>query len=150
MPTNNEVKLYGIAKNLLGKHLTLNNNVPPDVGCAEAVSYVLKQAGVKNIPTSGIAATADLYRWMLKDPQFHLIQQPEEGAIIVSPTGFGNGTVTGHTGILGVFGVQFPNEYGIMSNNSDNGLWQEKWNLLTWWENYGLKGKLPVALFRLL
>lgn len=147
--TPDESKLYNIAKNLLGQHLTLNNNVPADVGCAEAVSYVLKQAGVKNIPAAGIAGTADLYRWMLQDPQFKLIEAPEQGCIIVSPTGFGNGTVEGHTGIMAAFGLQYPNEYGILSNNSDNGLWQEKWNLLTWWENYGVKGHLPVALFRL-
>jgi hypothetical protein len=143
-------KIYDIAKDSLGKHITLNTNVPNEVGCAEAVSYVLKKASIGSLPVSGFAGTADLYRFLLDNNQFHLIEQPEQGAIIVSPTGFGNGKVEGHTGILGGFGVQFPNEYGILSNNSDNGLFQEKWNLLTWWENYGLKGHLPVALFRAL
>lgn len=148
--TPNATKLYNEAKASLGKHITLNNNVSPDVGCAEAISYVMKNSGVIGIPTLGFAGTADLYRWLLSNPAFKLIEQPEQGAIIVSPTGFGNGTVEGHTGILGSFGVQFPNEYGILSNNSDNGLFQEKWNLLTWWLNYGEKGHLPCALFRLL
>lgn len=148
--TPTQQKIYNEAKNSLGKHLTLNSSVPNDVGCAEAVSFVLKNAGITGIPAEGYAGTADLYRWLLANPAFKLIEQPEQGAIIVSPTGFGNGLVEGHTGILGAFGVQFSNEYGILSNNSDDGLFEEKWNLLTWWENYGLKGHLPVALFRAL
>jgi hypothetical protein len=148
--TNTQDRIYSAAKDHLGKHITLNDNVPNEVGCAEAVSFVLKNAGITNIPVEGYAGTADLYRWLLASPQFKLIEQPEQGAIVVSPTGFGNGTVEGHTGILGAFGVQFPNEYGILSNNSDDGLFEEKWSLLTWWENYGLKGHLPVALFRAL
>jgi hypothetical protein len=148
--TPNATRIYNEAKSCLGKHITLNPNVPADVGCAEAVSSVLKQAGIGSLPIAGFAGTANLYRWLLTNPNFLLIEQPEQGAIVVSPTGFGNGLVEGHTGILGAFGVQFPNEYGILSNNSDNGLFQEKWNLLTWWENYGLKGHLPVALFRAL
>jgi hypothetical protein len=146
--TSTQQKIYQIAKDSLGKHLTLNPNVPNEVGCAEAVSFVLKNAGITGIPAAGYAGTADLYRWLLANPQFKLIEQPEQGAVIVSPTGFGNNTVEGHTGILGGFGVQFPNEFGILSNNSDNGLFQEKWNLLTWWLNYGEKGHLPVAFFR--
>jgi hypothetical protein len=146
--TPTQEKIYNEAKLSLGEHLTLNPNVPADVGCAEAVSFVLKNAGITGIPAQGYAGTADLYQWLLANPQFKLIEQPEQGAIIVSATGFGNGTVEGHCGVLGAFGAQYPNEFGILSNNSDNGLFQEKWNLLTWWENYGLKGHLPVALFR--
>lgn len=146
--TPNATRIYNEAKGCLGKHITLNQNVPNEVGCAEAVSFVLKNAGISGIPAAGYAGTADLYRWLLANPQFHLIEQPEQGAIIISPTGFGNGTIQGHTGILGGYGLQFTNEYGILSNNSDNGLFEEKWNLLTWWEHYGLKGHLPVAIFR--
>lgn len=148
--TPNGTKIYNVAKLSLGEHLTLNPNVPADVGCAEAVSFVLKNAGITGMPAEGYAGTADLYRWLLANPQFKLIEQPEQGAIIVSPTGYGNGTIEGHTGILGAFGVNTPNEYGILSNNSDNGLFQEKWNLLTWYEYYGQKGGLPLAMFKAL
>lgn len=148
--TPNETKVYNEAKACLGLHITLNNNVPADVGCAEAVSFVLTKSGITGIPAAGFAGTADLYRWLLANPHFKLIEQPEQGAVIVSPTGFGNGTVEGHTGIIAAFGLQYPNEFGILSNNSDNGLFQEKWNLLTWWENFGEKGHLPVAIFRVL
>lgn len=140
-------KIYNEAKICLGKHITLNSNVPNDVGCAEAVSFVLKNSGIAGIPTEGFPGTAGLYEWLLTNPSFKRIEAPQQGAIIVSPTGYGNGTVEGHTGILGAFAVQFPNEYGILSNDSNTGLFSEKWNLLTWWEDYGIKGGLPVALF---
>lgn len=148
--TPTETKIYNEAKACLGEHITLNSLVSSEVGCAEAVSYVLLKAGINAIPQSGIAGTAQLYTWLSTNPHFLRIEAPEQGAIIVSPTGFGNGTVEGHTGIIGAFGVQYPNEYGILSNNSSNGLFQEVWNLLTWYENYGQKGGLPVAMFRAL
>lgn len=147
--TPTQTKIYNTAKEFLDKHITLDDTVPPDVGCAEAVSFVLKNA-VVSIPNGGFPGTSALYLWLLSNPHFKLLEAPEQGAIIVSPTGHGNGTVEGHTGIIGALGVQFPNEYGILSNNSDNGLFQEKWNLLTWWENYGIKGRLPLAMFRAL
>jgi hypothetical protein len=148
--TQNAEAIYNEAKASLGKHITLNNAVPADVGCAEAVSFVLKNAGVQNLPAQGYAGTADLYVWLHSNPRFMALDAPEAGAIIISPTGYGNGSVEGHTGILGGFGVQFPYEFGILSNNSDNGLFQEVWSLPAWGANYGTKGGLPVAFFRAL
>lgn len=140
-------KIYNEARTCLGQHITLNSNIPNDVGCAEAVSFVLKNAGIIGIPVAGFPGTAGLYQWLLANPVFTHQGVPTQGAILVSPTGYGNGTIEGHTGIVGGFAVEFPNEYGILSNNSDNGLFQEKWNLLTWWEYYGRKGGLPLAFF---
>jgi hypothetical protein len=145
MPT----KLYETAKASLGKHMTLNNAVPAETGCAEAISAVLKAAGV-TVPVLGIASTATLYQWLLTSLHFTRIEAPEKGAVIVSPTGHGNGEVTGHTGILGAYGVQYPNEWGIMSNNSDTGLFLELWRLSAWNQYYGEMGQLPVAFFRAL
>lgn len=147
--TSTEQKVYLEAKECLGKHITLDPNVPNEVGCAEAVSFVLKNAEF-TLPTQGIASTASLYLWLKANLLFERIYAPEQGAIIVSPTGYGNGSIEGHTGVLGAYGAQFPYQYGILSNNSDNGLFQEKWDLLTWYLNYGVKGGLPLAMFRAL
>lgn len=144
------IKIYNEAKACLGKHITLNPTVPDDVNCAESVSFILKNSGVTGFPAGGIAGTASLYTWLANSPKFKRIEAPEQGAIIVSPTGSGLHLVEGHTGICGAFGLQFPNEYGILSNDSDTGLFSEKWNLLTWWEYYGRKGGLVIALFRAL
>lgn len=141
-------KIYNEAKACLGKHITLNPAVSSEVGCAESVSKILSLAGIPAIPQAGIAGTAQLYQWLSNNPHFLRVEAPVQGAVIISPTGLGNGTIEGHTGILGAFGVNTPNEYGILSNNSDNGLFQEKWNLLTWYEYYGQKGGLPIAIFK--
>lgn len=135
----NSDTIYLVAKGNLGKHLTLNPDVPPEVGCAEAVSTVLKQAGIA-VPTEGIAGTAALYAWLPQNG-FSRADTPQAGDIIVSPTGMGNGTVRGHTGVVG--------NAGILSNDSQSGLFLELWTIDKWQEFYGSQGGLPVAFFRL-
>lgn len=140
--------IYNNAKSYLGKHITLNKNVPAEVGCAESLSYVLKNSGIGGIPGGGIEGTAALYDFLTQSVQFERIQSPEKGCIIVSPTGHGNGTVRGHTGILGGFGVQYPNDWGILSNDSQTGLFLELWRLSYWQKFYGDMGGLPIAFFK--
>lgn len=142
--------VYNVAKNSLGRHITLNEAIPHDVGCAEAVSYVLRNAGLTGIPATGIPGTATLFQFLSTNPQFKRVYAPEKGAVIISPTGSGNGSVEGHTGILGGLSVMYWGDYGICSNNSDTGLFLELWNLKRWKQYYGVQGGLPVAFFRVL
>lgn len=143
-------KIYGVAKTAVinSEHLTLNNNVPPEVGCAEAVSTVLLKAGIKGVPVTGFAGTAVLYNWLRTNPQFVQITNPEAGAIIVSPTGAGNGKIPGHTGIVGAFGVSYASDWGICSNDSNSGLFLELWNIQKWIQYYAQYGGLPMYYFR--
>lgn len=147
MPGTTTPILYLAAKECLGSHVTLDNSVPIDVGCAEAVSYVLTRIGVWD-GLKGIAGTAALYNWLLTNDYFQKIDEPEPGAILVSQTGAGNGFVEGHTGIVGIFGVQFPGDFGVMSNNSNNGIFQEKWSIKAWAQHYKAAGGLPMNYFR--
>lgn len=146
--TPNATKVYNVAKASLGKHISLNDAVPHDVGCAEAISYVLQKAGIQDIPSAGIAGTATLYQFLSTNKQFLRLSSPEKGAIIISPTGSGNGLVEGHTGILGGWSLMYWGDYGICSNNSDSGLFLELWSLRRWKQNYGIYGNLPVAYFK--
>jgi hypothetical protein len=130
--------IYQAAKDSLGTKMTLNSNVPSEVGCAEAISAVLKKAAIA-VPAGGIAGTAALFDWLPQNG-FHAVSQPLRGDIIVSPTGRGNGSVRGHTGVIGV--------NGILSNDSSTGLFLELWTLPAWQQWYGDKGGLPVAFFR--
>jgi hypothetical protein len=75
---------------------------------------------------------------------------PEPGALIISPTGYGTGRITGHTGFLGKYGKMYPGDYGIVSNDSNSGLLLELWDLTRWQKYYGKQGGLPVAFFRAL
>lgn len=130
--------IYDTAKGLLGQHITLNDNVPKDVGCAEAVSYVLKKSGV-NIPNGGIAGTSTLCDFLQHSSVFKEVFNYEIGAVIVSPTGSGNGKIEGHTGICAI--------YGILSNDSSTGLFSEQWNIQNWKQYYNVYGGLSVRYF---
>lgn len=141
-------KIYGVAKASLGVHLTLNNNVPSEVGCAEAVSTVLLKAGITGVPATGFAGTNTLYSWLKESKQFVQITAPEAGAILVSPTGMGNGNIPGHTGIVGAFGATYAHDWGICSNDSNSGLFLELWSLQKWVQYYQQYGGLPMYYFR--
>lgn len=135
--------IYQIAKSLLGHHITLDQTVPPDLGCAEAVSYILKEAGIVGIPVKGFASTALLEQFLLSSDQFELVASPSGGAVIISPSGQSSiGYPHGHVGICGEV------EQGIMSNDSDTGLFLEKWSVPSWKETYGEKLGFPVKFFR--
>lgn len=134
-------KIYNVAAGDLHKQITLNSSVPPDVGCAEAVSYVLKQAGVSGIPAQGFASTSDLYHWMLNSTQFVATTEPQAGDIVISPTGTSSiNTPHGHTGIVA--------KQGILSNDSDTGLFLEKYTLSSWKQYFGATLGFPVYYFR--
>lgn len=140
-----EENVYTQAKLSLGKHMTLDNAVPAEKGCAEAVSAVLALAGISD-GSQGIAGTSALYTWLTT--HFTPITAPEQGCIIISPTGMGNGSVEGHVGCVGGFNVAFPNDFGIMSNDSASGKFLETWSLARWHAYYGGVGNLPVLFFR--
>jgi len=132
--------LYSTAFKCLGTHQTLDSSIPNEVGCGEAWSAVAKKAGVHGIPKLGYAGTANLYLWLKTNPDFLSVSIPVAGDTVISPTGYGNGTVTGHVGIVG--------NYHIMSNNSETGLFSDHWKLPEWKAYYGRNGGLPVMFFR--
>lgn len=131
--------IYTTAAAVLGTHITLDASVPPDLGCAEAVSYILTKAGIPNIPPEGFPGTAGLYTWL--QANFILTTTPQAGDVVISPTGTSTtGSPHGHTGIVA--------KYGILSNDSDTGLFLEKYTQASW-ETYfhGTEG-FPVFYYR--
>lgn len=136
-------KLYAAAVACLKKHITLNPAVPPDLGCAEAVSYVLKSAGVDGVPINGFASTASLYTWLSNSSEFVAValEDSSPGDIIISPSGSpGVKFPHGHTGILA--------RYGILSNNSYTGEFDESLKLASWQDFYVSRGGFPIYIFR--
>lgn len=135
--------IYTIAKDSLGKHITLNEAVPTSVGCAEAISYVLKEAGY-DIPETGIQGTIALKEWLGNN--FDIVYDViEKGCIIISPT---VGSQHGHVGIVGEFNLEYPNDYGILSNKSATGLFSEHWNLTSWVTYYKHELGLDVLFYK--
>lgn len=131
--------IYTAAKSCLDKSITLDATVPSDLGCAEAVSYVLQKAGIQGIPPIGYAGTSDLYTWLQQ--HFTAVTDPLPGDVVISPTGTSSiGTPHGHTGIVAL--------YGILSNDSDTGLFMEKYTLASWQQYFGVALGFPVYYFR--
>lgn len=134
-------KLYAVAKASLGIDASPRDVAPDEYGCAESVNELFKKTFGHYITNPGIS-TAQLYLAMLHDVNhFQIIKFPVPGAIIISPTGYGNGRLSnGHVGICGKF--------GIMSNSSATGKWSENYTLDAWIAYYKTKGGFPVVLFR--
>jgi hypothetical protein len=102
--TSTQQTIYSNLLHYLEEHCTLDNSVPAEVGCAEAVSFILQKSGVAGLPLTGIAGTATLYEWLSNNPAFKRIYAPEPGAIIISPSEYGSARIRGYTGSVGKFG----------------------------------------------
>jgi len=143
-PTNRQL-LYQTAKDALGKTLVRDNEATEideaEVGCARAVNFLHKKTFGKEI--GGGASTLKLYQALMTDLTFEEIQEAETGAIVISPTGMGNGKIVGHVGICGA--------QGIMSNDSRKeyrGTWRLNFSYQFWSAYYHARGGLPILYFR--
>lgn len=128
--TRGEAEIYTQAKNHLGQHLTLDETVPHELGCMEAVSRILDFSGYK-VPKKGIPGTIAGDEFFKSHPEwFERIKEPEQGAIINFVTGTGNGKIkNGHILVCAAWGAMYPKDWGLMSNDSPTGLFLERW---TW------------------
>ena len=123
-------KLYSVAKLCLGEHLTLNPSVPEEEGCAEAVSYLLRQAGY-HVPTTGIQGVLALTNWMLANG-FKETITPIPGCVITAHSVNQLNTTFAHAGVV--------LQHGVGSNTSSNGLFQENYTLASWHLYFGNGG----------
>lgn len=151
LPSNSmQDTIYQTLKANIGKHCTLDDTVPPDVGCAEAVSFILRAAGIP-VPSKGIAGTYALLQYALQHPEhFVEIYIPEESVLLISATGTGNGKLSnGHTAFFGIFGKQFSGDWGLVSNDSQTGLLLEHWSWKAWNTYYTQYAGFTPRLFRI-
>ena len=121
-------KVYAAAKRCLGQHLTLNSSVPEDVGCAEAVSKVLEEAGYI-LPPSGIPNVNGLIDWMLKEGFVEHTSASIGDVITAHNPDLANPNYA-HTGIV--------LEYGIASNDSSNGRFNENYSVDSWVRSFAI------------
>jgi hypothetical protein len=135
-----ENSLLAAAKAALGTDASPNDLAPDELGCAETVSTLIGQV-LPGFPV--ITGTWTLWQRLLSDDRFVLVMTPEPGDIVISPTGTGNGRMSGHVGIVG--------EYGrIMSNDSRDGTFDQNYDLETWRQRYGINGGFPIHYYRLI
>lgn len=133
-------KIYNFAKESLGKDIAATQN---ELGCAEAVSYVLNQVRVPGFPSHGFLGTEEMWNWLIVNAwKIDSEMDAKPGDIIISPTGTSiKNAQHGHVGIVAKF--------GILSNNSMNGLWEETYTISTWYDYYGKKLGFPVYFYRI-
>ncbi len=138
----NQQKIYNTAFRFLGVDASPNDLAPDEVGCADTVSSILQAALGSNMAIDYTISTAQLYRELLTSKAYMLVQVPEPGDILVSPTGYGNGGLSnGHTGIWGRGGK-------IMSNSSATGKFEQNYDTEHWKARYVGLGGFPMFTFR--
>lgn len=130
-------KIYEFAKECMGKDIAKTQN---ELGCSEAVSFILSGVQVPEFPSKGFLSTAKLYEWLKKNATRVAICEP--GDIIISPTGESlEGAPHGHVGIVA--------KHGILSNNSRTFLFDEYFDLTKWTAYYHQELGFPIYFFRL-
>lgn len=133
-------RLYRVAKAWLGKDASPADVAPDEYGCAETVNNIVFTAFDED--AGGDVSTYRMYRAIRNNKKFAEVKIPVKGDIILSPTGYGNGSIkNGHVGIIGANGV-------VMSNSSVSGLFRENYSIMEWRERYEIKGGYPVYFYR--
>jgi hypothetical protein len=137
----NQEKLYQTAKQSLGKRMIITPGVPNLLGCASSLSGVLKAAGYTKLPKAGIAGTSALDAFLREIPDFEKTTDYERGLVIMFASGQPGAVLEhGHVFVAG--------DHGLMSNDSDTGLWMEKWGLEEAQSYYHGYGKLAETRYR--
>lgn len=137
---NNRLILFQAAIDSIGIDASPNDIAPDELGCAETVNNIHQNAF--GFPIGGDLSTYRMYRAIKESSYFRKVENPLEGDIIISPTGYGRGDImTGHVGIVG----QLPE---IMANDSKTGTWIVKWTIDSWKERWQKRGGYPVHYYR--
>ena len=139
-PKTNREKLLELAIFHYNTDPTPKDEQPDEFACVHSLTTILK----KLLPDFGIETyTPTFLEKLKKDKRFKLTNEFKEGNIIISPTLSGNGTVVGHTGIIGKEGK-------IYSNASSTGLWYDKYDNISWIDRYSRKGGLSLYIFEVI
>lgn len=140
-PTYNELRLYLQAKASIGTSLVPQGD-DPELGCAISVNEL--HSACFGFQIGGGQSTILLLDALIHSAFFKEVTDPLPGDVLVSATGTSSIKNTpipnGHTGIVGF--------YGIMSNNSSTGLWDEHYTMDTWKARYVTQGGYQMRYFR--
>lgn len=125
--------IYNVAKLCLGDRLTLNPSVPRELGCVQAVSFVLSRAGF-NVPEKGIDGVNALIDWLL-DNGFQESTGPVPGAVITAHRSRATDPAFAHAGICGETHIMSNTSYTDPTKGLTSGLFQANYTY-SGWNNY--------------
>lgn len=133
-------QLFDAAQEAIGTDASPSDIAPDELGCAESVSKLIKSVLRYFAVVTGTWSLWDVLR---RHEQFQEVDSPLPGDIIISPTGTGNGSMRGHTGIVG-------NDLTVLSNDSSTGTFEENYTIAAWIKLYGGAGGFPVHYYRII
>lgn len=146
---NNRLIIYAKALKSLGLDASPSDVAPDEVGCAETVCDIVIDALGQKAGISFTVSTNLLYKQLKASTKWTQVDQPLEGDIVISPSGYGNGNLSnGHTGIVGQIDNSSHDMSLIMSNSSATGTFEQNYTLGAWKARYAQLGGYPVAFFR--
>ena len=131
-------RLLELAEAHVNVDVTPNDEVDDVVACADSLTTLLRKQ-YPDLPHSVYTPTT--FKDLENSSHFERTKIIAPGHVIISPTGFGNGKVRGHCGILG------KNEV-IWSNQSATGLWTNHLTLGKWVDRYRDEGDLPIYVYK--
>lgn len=139
---NNRLILFATAVKALRTDASPADVAPDELGCAETIYDILASAFPLNVGFPFTVSTSQLYMSLRTCDKYILVDQPLEGDIVISPSGYGNGALSnGHIGIKGELDK-------IMSNSSATGTFEENYTMDTWKARYVGIGGYPMVFFR--
>lgn len=146
---NNRLTIYACTLTWLGKDASPNDVAPDEFGCAETAYDILRDALGSNVGIPFTVSTNALYRELHDSKAYVQVDQPLEGDVWISPTGYGNGNLSnGHVGIVGQVDNNDRGNTLIMSNDSNTGLFKQNYTIKTWKDRYVTLGGYPCYIFR--
>lgn len=135
-------RLFDVALSFIGKDASPDDAAPDEYGCADTVCSILEAAFPGDVGFPHLVSTTQLYRSLQGSDKYALVLSSLEGDIVISPTGYGNGSLAnGHVGIRGSDDV-------IMSNSSATGTFEPNYSMEGWRNRYVTKGGFPMVFFR--
>jgi len=133
--------IHRIAKDFLGMDASPDDAAPDELGCAESVTEILKAAGcMPYVDTS----TYRMYRYFRADKNWELVEDPQEGDVVLSPTGHSSKRpvpFVGHTGIVGANGT-------IMASDSRTGKFMSNYTIDLWRGRWVKRGGYKMLFYR--
>ena len=138
--------LYKYAKEAIGTDSSPEDNAPDEYGCVDSATAIIQKV-LPFIPR--MVSTIRFDEYMAGSGAFQKINTIEPKCIIVSVTGSGNGSIVGHTGIVGK-NTAPDGSLWIMSNDSRSGLWQANFTHSSWIKRYVLRGGLKTNYYKLI
>lgn len=142
-PANDRAqRIYNEAVALMGTDASPADIAPDSLACAETVNRIVALA--LGTPIGGGTSTYSMWQVLRSSTQWLpiILSDALPGDIIISPTGsITNARLEhGHVGIVA--------KHGILSNNSENGLLSENYDIDSWRRYYTQFGGLPTFCYR--